>query len=187
MSILFFSDVHGSEAALQVLARRIQELAPVQLVLLGDCLYHGPRNPLQPGYDPAAAAAILNRWKNIIIAVRGNCDAEVDQAMLEFPIQGEYATLLLGRLKILLNHGCRWNSGTPPPLGTADILAYGHTHIPDLQRLPDGLVCFNPGSIALPRGGHPASFGWLEGNRLQIRALHQPAQIMQELCLEPAT
>ncbi len=169
--VLFFSDVHGSPESLAALADRIAELEPEQLVLLGDALYHGPRNPLRPDYRPPEAATRLNAWKERLIAVRGNCDCEVDQLLLEFPMMGDYAVLLLEGRKFFLTHGHHWNPQNPPPLGSADVLAFGHTHLPLAARLEDGLAVFNPGSISLPKGGNPPSFGFYQDGVLELREL----------------
>jgi len=171
MKILFFSDVHGSPESMKRLLDRIGRFAPDHLVLLGDVLYHGPRNPLRPDYAPPAVVEQLNSLKRRITAVRGNCDSEVDQALLEFPIMAEYAALLAGGRRFFLTHGHHWNPGNPPPLETGDVLAYGHTHIPRLERLESGITAFNPGSISLPKGGFGPTYGEYEDGTLRICGL----------------
>jgi len=180
MKILFFSDVHGSPESVTLLLDRIGEFEPVHLVLLGDVLYHGPRNPLRPDYKPPAVVKQLNSLKSRITAVHGNCDSEVDQMLLEFPITAEYATLLVDGLRFFLTHGHHWNPGNPPPLESGDVLAFGHTHIPQLERLAGGIVAFNPGSISLPKGGFEPTYGTYENETLQIRDL-QSGEVRMEL------
>ncbi|MEA4861686.1 MAG: phosphodiesterase [Victivallaceae bacterium] len=171
MKILFFSDVHGSPEAMKILLARVKEFAPETTVLLGDALYHGPRNPLPAGYAPPEAVKLLNRLKNSIVAVRGNCDAEVDQLLLEFPIMADYSTILTPRARFFLTHGHLWTADAPPPLPENTVFAGGHTHIPRLEKLDNGLIAFNPGSIALPKGGNPPSYGTFDGRELTVREL----------------
>lgn len=171
MKILFFSDVHGSPDSVEQLVRRIDAHAPDHLVLLGDVLYHGPRNPLRPDYAPPRVVEQLNRFKRRITAVRGNCDSEVDQMLLEFPILSDYATLLEGGRRFFLTHGHHWNPGNPPPLERGSVLACGHTHIPELKTLENGLISFNPGSTSLPKRGFDPSYGFYSDGKLQILSL----------------
>lgn len=169
--ILFYSDAHGVPAAVRELRRRMEEEAPDLVCFLGDALYHGPRNGVPAGYDPKAAADAFNAIADRIVAVRGNCDAEVDQLMLAFPLLGEYATVIAGGIRLFLSHGHLWGPGTQlPPLPAGTIVATGHTHIPAIER-QDALWCFNPGSIALPKGGFEPSYAILEGRSLAIRRL----------------
>ena len=171
MKILFFSDVHGSPESLERLLAWADRWNPELFVLLGDVLYHGPRNPLKPDYAPQRVAGLLNPLREKIVAVRGNCDSEVDQMMLEFPLMADYSTLLAEGRKFFLTHGHHWNPASPPPVGTGSVLAFGHTHIPCLEMCADGLIAFNPGSISLPKGGNPASFGWFEDGILRVLEL----------------
>ncbi len=171
MKVLFFSDVHGSPGSLELLQKQVDSLQPAQLVVLGDLLYHGPRNPLRPDYAPRRVAEWFNARRNSIVAVRGNCDSEVDQMMIEFPIMAEYAVLLDGERRFFLTHGHHWNPASPPPLAAGSVLVFGHTHLPMLERGSDGLIFFNPGSISLPKGGNPPSFGWYDGETLRILEL----------------
>ncbi|MDR0931819.1 MAG: phosphodiesterase [Victivallales bacterium] len=168
MKILFFSDVHGSPESVEQLMRRIAYHAPDHLALLGDVLYHGPRNPLRPDYAPIQVVERLNTLKGQISAVRGNCDSEVDQALLDFPIMSDYATLLSDNRRFFLTHGHLWNPGNLPPLESGSVLASGHTHIPQIERLSSGIVAFNPGSTSLPKGGFAPSYGWYENGVLQV-------------------
>lgn len=167
MRILFLSDIHGVPSTLEAALEVGEKLGYDKLVLLGDLLYHGPRNGVPNFYDPVRVTAILNGLKDLIIAVRGNCDAEVDQMMFDFPMMGDYAVLDAGRETFFLTHGHLWNEDKLPPLGMGTVLAHGHTHVPELKRLTCGLTIFNPGSVSLPKGGTARSFGYFDGTELR--------------------
>lgn len=171
MRILFLSDIHGVPSSLDAALAAGDSLGWDKIVLLGDLLYHGPRNGVPDLYDPVAVAKRLNSLKDGIVAVRGNCDAEVDQMMLEFPVMGDYELLDAGTKRFFLTHGHVFNERNPPPDGVADILAHGHTHVPELKTLESGLVVFNPGSVSLPKGGSQRSFGYFDGERLHRFAI----------------
>lgn len=169
MKLLFVSDIHGVPAALKKFLAAAEKLAHNRIVLLGDALYHGPRNGVPPLYDPKEVAALLNAHKSEMVAVRGNCDSEVDQMMLEFPVMADFAEILTPQARFFVTHGHRWNEKNLPPLPAGTILVHGHTHIPVLKELEDsGITVFNPGSISLPKGGHAPSFGYYDGGKLQI-------------------
>ena len=161
------SDIHGVPSALKSALAAADALGYDRLVLLGDLLYHGPRNGVPNFYDPEEVARILNGLKDRIVAVRGNCDAEVDQMMFEFPMMGDYAVLEAGKETFFLTHGHLWNERNLPPLGMGSVLAHGHTHVPELTKLKCGLILFNPGSVALPKGGSSRSFGYFDGESLK--------------------
>lgn len=171
MVILFVSDIHGKlDALASALAAVDREGADV-LVLGGDLLYHGPRNGLFPGYDPAACAPLLNARADRIVAVRGNCDSEVDQMLLEFPMMADYANLVVEGQRFFVTHGHRFFGADLPRLPRGTIVASGHTHLPGLRE-EGGLSFFNPGSVSLPKGGHPATYGrWTPAEGLTIRTL----------------
>lgn len=167
MRIIFISDIHGVPSTLEAALAAGESLGWDKLVLLGDLLYHGPRNGVPNFYDPERVVKILNGFKDRIVAVRGNCDAEVDQMLLSFPLMGDYAILEAGKDTFFLTHGHLWNEYRLPPLGMGTILAHGHTHVPELKKLPCGLTIFNPGSISLPKGGSSRSFGYYDGENLR--------------------
>ena len=167
MKILFLSDIHGVPSTLEQALNAAEPLKYDKIVLLGDLLYHGPRNGVPDFYDPVKVVKILNGLKDKIVAVRGNCDAEVDQMMFEFPMMGDYAILETEKEKFFLTHGHLWNESRLPPAGTGTVLAHGHTHIPELKKLDCGLTVFNPGSVSLPKGGSARSFGYFDGSVLK--------------------
>ena len=167
MRILFLSDIHGVPSTLEAALAAGEALGYDKIALLGDLLYHGPRNGVPSFYDPERVVAMLNGLTDKIIAVRGNCDAEVDQMLLQFPIMGDYAVVDAGTEKFFLTHGHLWNEYRLPPLGIGTVLAHGHTHIPELKKLECGLTIFNPGSVSLPRGGTSRSFSYFDGKELK--------------------
>ena len=160
------SDIHGVPSALEAALAKADSLGYDRLVLLGDLLYHGPRNGVPDFYDPVKVAKLLNERKERILAVRGNCDAEVDQLMFEFPMMSDYAVLDAGNESFFLTHGHLWHERNLPPLGLGSVLAHGHTHIPELKQLEYGISIFNPGSVSLPKGGSARSIGYFDGTSL---------------------
>ena len=166
MRLLFISDIHGVPSTLEAALAAALPLGYDKIVLLGDLLYHGPRNGVPNFYDPVKVAQLLNGLKDKIVAVRGNCDAEVDQMMFEFPMMGDYAIVEAGTETFFLTHGHLWNEWKLPPVGIGTVLAHGHTHVPELKKLDCGMTIFNPGSISLPKGGSSRSFGYFDGEKL---------------------
>lgn len=178
MKLFFASDIHGSLPATERMLERFVSFNADWLILLGDLLYHGPRNPLPEGYDPAGVAQLLNQHAQKIIAVRGNCDSEVDQMLISFPIMASWQQILTEQHRLFLTHGHEYCPDNLPPLSPNDMLVYGHTHIPQAEKIGD-IYCFNPGSISLPKGGYPPSFGILTDNRLQVLDLQNQRIILQ--------
>lgn len=158
MKLFICSDIHGDLDS----AKKAIELADKhgceRIIILGDLLYHGPRNDLPPTYAPKEVIALLNAQRDRLLCVRGNCDTEVDQMVLDFPVLADYACLFLDGVRVYLTHGHRYNSETPPPLCRGDLLLHGHTHLLGKWEFGDKNVCLNPGSIALPKGGNPRSY-----------------------------
>lgn len=152
MKIMFASDIHGSAYYAQKLADKYIESKAERLVLLGDLLYHGPRNDLPLEYSPKNVIDILNSLKDEILCVRGNCDTEVDQMVLDFPILADYAVIMLDGKNIYLTHGHKYNPTNPPKLKKGDILMNGHTHIRAMEEY-DGFTYINPGSVSIPKDG----------------------------------
>ena len=171
MKILFLSDIHGMAPTLEKALEHADILQPDRIIVLGDVLYHGPRNGVPDRYNPPQAVELLNARKDIILAVRGNCDAEVDQMLLEFPIMADYAELHTESRRFFFTHGHLWNEKHLPDIPAGTIFAHGHTHIPVLKTLPNGVTIFNPGSISLPKEDFPQSFGFYDGKNLSVRQL----------------
>ena len=172
MKFLIASDLHGDLNAVNRLLEVMRLEGADRLVLLGDLLYHGPRNDLPAAYDPKGVITALNGIKEQILAVRGNCDTEVDQMVLSFPILADYAVLSLpnGRLAYL-THGHRFNEETPIPMGEGDVLLHGHTHVAGATACVGGQLCLNPGSVSMPKGGTSPCYLLLEGNTFVQKTL----------------
>ncbi|MDF7681455.1 phosphodiesterase [Enterobacteriaceae bacterium ESL0689] len=170
MKLMFASDIHGSLPATERILERFAQNDAQWLVILGDVLNHGPRNALPAGYAPADVADRLNSLASRIIAVRGNCDSEVDQMLLHFPITAPWQQVLSEHYRLFLTHGHLYHPQKLPPLAAGDVLIYGHTHIPQASKKED-VFFFNPGSVSIPKGGFPASYGVLERDHLQVLAL----------------
>lgn len=188
MKYLLLSDIHGSLSRLRTVLDIYRKERCDMLLLLGDALNYGPRNGLPDGLDARGVADTLNELADEIIAVRGNCDSEVDQMLLRFPIMSSYALLVDEGRKILLTHGHIYNKENLPP-GSFDAVVYGHTHLWELSRLSlssskdDGandsrnaiavkppVVC-NTGSITFPKGGRVPTFGVMDNGTITIRTL----------------
>ncbi|OEF07376.1 phosphodiesterase [Vibrio genomosp. F10] len=168
MELFFASDLHGSLPATKRVLEQFEQSGATTLILLGDTLNHGPRNPVPEGYAPSEVAVLLNQYADSIISVRGNCDSEVDQMLLDFPIMTDYSWVLMeSGQRMFITHGHLYNSNKRPPLKENDILVHGHTHIPVAEKHGD-IVVFNPGSATFPRDGYPASFGRLSDGVLQV-------------------
>lgn len=161
MKYMIASDIHGSAYFCEKLLARFAEEKADRLLLLGDLLYHGPRNDLPEGYAPKKVIELLNEHKDEIICVRGNCDAEVDQMVLDFPIMADYCIISEGKLLIMATHGHLFNLDNPPKLKKGDILLHGHTHVP--ENVETGSFRYlNPGSVSIPKEGSPHSYMLLE-------------------------
>ena len=162
MKLLIASDIHGSAHYCAQLMARIEAEKPDQVLLLGDLLYHGPRNALPEEYDCPKAYDMLNGIKDRIVAVRGNCDSEVDQMVLEFPVLGDYALLEWEGLTLYATHGHVWNEDHLPPMARGTVLLNGHFHVPAC-RDHDAYLYLNPGSTSIPKEGSVGSYMTLEG------------------------
>lgn len=167
MKVMFISDIHGSYTYAKKALETYELEKADKLVILGDILYHGPRNDLPEGYCPKEVIKLLNNHKNKIIAVRGNCDAEVDQMVLEFPIRADYATMDIDNHHFFLTHGHLFNEDNLPNLNPNDIFVYGHIHKPVLKK-ENNIYIINPSSISLPKEGHN-SYGIYINNKFLIK------------------
>lgn len=134
MKLFIISDIHGSLYYLKKVMEIFGKENYDKLVILGDELYHGPRNPLPKDYSPKEVIEILNKYKDKIIAVRGNCDSEVDQMVLSYPIMSDYSMIYLGNKRVFLTHGHIYNIDNLLPMSEGDILLYGHFHIPMIEK-----------------------------------------------------
>lgn len=152
MKLLIASDIHGSAFWCGKLLDAARLENPDKLILLGDLLYHGPRNDLPQGYAPKEVIPMLSAWQDKILAVRGNCEAEVDQMVLPFPCMADYAVLMAEGRSFYLTHGHLWNPDQLPPLEQGTVFLSGHTHI-KLDVTKDGIRCLNPGSVSIPKDG----------------------------------
>ncbi|MEG1863069.1 MAG: phosphodiesterase [Oscillospiraceae bacterium] len=150
MKIMIASDIHGSAFYCEKLLERFADEQPDKLILLGDILYHGPRNDLPKDYAPKKVITMLNGIKGEILCVRGNCDTEVDQMVLEFPIMADYAILYWKNKLIYITHGHNINEKNPPKMKKGDILLCGHTHVPAFEK-GEGYTYLNPGSVSIPK------------------------------------
>ena len=168
MKYLYASDIHGSAYYCRKLLDAFREEQAERLVLLGDLLYHGPRNDLPREYAPKEVIALLNEHKNKIYAVRGNCEAEVDQMVLEFPVMADYCILSVDGRTFYATHGHIYNQDNLPPLQEGDILIHGHTHVLKAQQM-DGYILLNPGSVSIPKEGNPATYAVLENSIFTIK------------------
>lgn len=164
MKYLIASDIHGSEFYCKKLIEAYKAEKADRLVLLGDVLYHGPRNDLPEGYAPKKVIGILNEIKNEILCVRGNCDTEVDQMVLDFPILADYAILSAGNRLVYATHGHNFNESNLPPLCEGDILLHGHTHVPKCTQ-HESYVYLNPGSVSIPKEDSWHGYMILEDSR----------------------
>ena len=152
MKLVIASDIHGSAYWCGRLMEVVEEVQPEKLILLGDLLYHGPRNDLPRDYAPKQVIPMLSRHKDKIIAVRGNCEAEVDQMVLPFPCMAEFSQLYVDGQTFFLTHGHHHNPDNLPPLREGSIFLSGHTHVKvDEER--SGIRCLNPGSVSIPKDG----------------------------------
>ena len=158
MKLFICSDIHGDLDSTKEALRLANEENADKILILGDLLYHGPRNDLPKTYAPKKVIELLNKNKNLILCVRGNCDTEVDQMVLEFPVLADYAFIELDGLSVFATHGHHHNTTTPPPLKVGDILLHGHTHVLKIEPFGNSNTYINPGSIALPKESNPRTY-----------------------------
>ncbi|MBE6699632.1 MAG: phosphodiesterase [Ruminococcaceae bacterium] len=170
MKWMIASDIHGSAYYCRELLAAAQREEVDKLLLLGDVLYHGPRNDLPRDYAPKEVIAMLNGIKEKLLCVRGNCDTEVDQMVLEFPVLADYAILCVGERVIYATHGHVYNENKLPPLQRGSILLHGHTHVPKCVE-HDGYLYINPGSVSIPKENSPHGYLILEDACLTWKSL----------------
>ena len=182
MKWMIASDLHGSAYYCRKMLEAFEREGADRLFLLGDLLYHGPRNDLPREYAPKEVSPLLNEKKEKLLCVRGNCDAEVDQMVLEFPVLADYAVLPVGQRLIYATHGHIYNVKNLPPLAPGDVLLHGHTHVPAWTEFGQGNLYLNPGSVSIPKENSPHSYMTLEGNTMQWKELESSA-VFHELTL----
>lgn len=169
MRYLLVSDIHGSAPRLRKVLEYFEKEKLDMLLILGDILNYGPRNGVPEGLDAPAIVSMLNPLSDRIIAVRGNCDAEVDQMLLTFPMMGDYAMVVDNGVKIYITHGHNTNETNMPVTG-CDIFVYGHTHRQKLEKQGDVVVC-NTGSITFPKDSNPPTFATYADGVLNLHTL----------------
>ena len=163
MKLMIASDIHGSAYWCRRLLDAFDREGADRLLLLGDILYHGPRNALPEEYAPMEVAAMLNARGTCVSGVRGNCDAEIDQMVLEFPMMADYCLLFAGSRTVFVTHGHLWNRDKLPPLRPGDLLLHGHTHVPTWDETNEGLTILNPGSVSIPKENTPHGYLIFDG------------------------
>ena len=180
MKLFIASDIHGDLEAAELIAKRYAESGADRLVLLGDLLYHGPRNDLPERYAPKKVIEVLNGLGNEVLCVRGNCEAEVDQMVLKFPVLADYALIDAGDVRIFATHGHKYNMQALPPLRAGEVLLHGHTHVTAFETFGDGNVYVNPGSAALPKENTLKGYIIYQDRTFSFRRLDNGEEYMSE-------
>jgi len=172
MKLLITSDIHGDAECCKAMLQAAQRENAEKILILGDILYHGPRNDLPSGYAPKKVIEMLNAIADKLICVRGNCEAEVDQMVLSFPVMSDTAVFLDGenKLEIYMSHGHIYNPDKLPNMPQGSVFLYGHTHILSIEQ-KDGILCLNPGSVSLPKGGNPKTYATYADGVFEIKTL----------------
>ena len=170
MRLLIASDIHGDAECCRAMLDAAERENAEKILILGDILYHGPRNDLPAGYAPKAVIEMLNRSADKLLCVRGNCDTEVDQMVLSFPVLSDTAFVYDGdeKLTLFMSHGHKYSPDALPPLPAGTIFLYGHTHV--LGKTDrGGIPCVNPGSVSLPKNNNPKTYAIYEGASIEIK------------------
>ena len=171
MKLFVISDIHGSALYCEKALKAFEKEQADRILILGDILYHGPRNDLPEKYAPKEVIALLSPFKHKIFCVRGNCDTEVDQMVLPFPVLADYAVFNINNRLFYVTHGHSFNMSSPPPLCNGDFLLHGHTHIPAWQTFGNNNKYFNPGSVSIPKESSPHSYMIITENEAQWKNL----------------
>lgn len=180
MKYMFASDIHGSAYYGKKMLEAYEKEMADRLILLGDLLYHGPRNDLPRDYAPKQVIAMLNEYKDQLYVVRGNCDAEVDQMVLQFPIMADYCVILDQERTIYCSHGHVYHEDNLPPMKNGDIFIHGHTHVLRAEK-KDNYTILNPGSVSIPKEGNIPTYATLENGLFRILGFE--GEIVKELQL----
>lgn len=182
MKWMIASDLHGSAYYCRKMLEALDREGADRLFLLGDLLYHGPRNDLPRDYAPKEVIPLLNSLKGKLFCIRGNCDAEVDQMVLDFPVLADYAVLPTEQRLIYATHGHIYNVKNLPPLAPGDILLHGHTHVPAWTEFGENNLYLNPGSLSIPKENSPHSYMTLENGLFQWKDV-ETGEVYHELKL----
>lgn len=180
MKYMFASDIHGSQYYCKKMLDAYKQEKADRLVLLGDLLYHGPRNDLPKDYAPKQVIAMLNEVKEELYVVRGNCDAEVDQMVLQFPIMADYCIIMDNERTIYASHGHVYNEDNLPPMKKGGIFVHGHTHVLRAEK-KENYTILNPGSVSIPKEGNIPTYAVLEDGLFSIRGFD--GEVVKELKL----
>jgi putative phosphoesterase len=183
MKCMVISDLHGAKASLEQALSAFKAEGADSLFILGDYINHGPRNPIPADYEPSKLGPCLNAHKEKIVAVRGNCDSEVDQMILEFPMLSDYAVAFLGGRRLFLTHGHLFNPDKLPPLSPGDVFLSGHTHVPVLERRGD-IYVVNPGSIGIPKGGSQKGYAMVDETGIWLKTIE--GEVISQLVFDPS-
>ena len=172
MKLLIASDIHGDADCCRALLDAAARENAEKILILGDILYHGPRNDLPEGYAPKKVIEMLNAASDKLLCVRGNCDTEVDQMVLSFPILSDTAFVYDGeeKLTLYMSHGHKYSPDNLPPISGRAVFLYGHTHILGKTE-KDGIPCVNPGSVSLPKGGNDKTYAVYESGNITVKTL----------------
>jgi putative phosphoesterase len=169
MKLLICSDIHGDLEACERVISAFKSEGADKLIILGDILYHGPRNDLPEKYNPKGVISLINEYSEYIIATRGNCDSEVDQMVLNFPILADYTRIFVDDLMIFATHGHIYNTENIPPIAKGEILLHGHTHVQKIQSFGNKNLYINPGSISMPKEDNPKTYLIYEHHAFTIK------------------
>ena len=171
MKLFIASDIHGSAFFCEQMLKAFDREKADRLVLLGDLLYHGPRNDLPKGYDPKKVCQMLNSYADAIFAIRGNCDSEVDAMVLNFPIMADYTLAFDGDKTLFFTHGHIYSPEKLPPLKENTFFLSGHTHVP-ICKAVNGVTCLNPGSVSIPKENSSCGYIIYENGVFVHKDLH---------------
>ncbi|MBQ2875436.1 MAG: phosphodiesterase [Clostridia bacterium] len=181
MKLFICSDIHGDIECAKAAVAAYKREDCEKMIILGDVLYHGPRNDLPSHYAPKEVIELLNGMKNEILAVRGNCDTEVDQMVLTFPILADYAVIWADGVCIYATHGHNYNTESLPPLSAHDVLLHGHTHVLTATPFGNNNYYLNPGSVTLPKNGNPKTYAIIENGIFTVKTLDGNEILSQDL------
>ena len=170
MKLLIASDIHGDAVCCRAMLDAAEREGAQKILILGDILYHGPRNDLPEGYAPKKVIEMLNAVSDKLLCVRGNCDTEVDQMVLSFPILSDTAFVYDSEadLTLFMSHGHKYSPENMPPISDKTVFLYGHTHLLGKTEV-GGVSCVNPGSVSLPKGGNEKSYAIYRCGEIEIK------------------